>query len=111
MGFPVKGPVLEELRSSVRFPIRLRVEVQTSNGGHRAETRDISAGGVLFYMDTELAVGSPVEFSISMPSEVLGTPADVVVKCIGRVVRCSQEGSQSAVAAVIDEYRFDRGNQ
>jgi PilZ domain len=111
MDSPAKGPILEELRSSVRFPIRLPVEVRTSNGGHRAETRDISAGGVLFYMDTELAVGSPVEFSISMPSEVLGTPADVVVKCIGRVVRCSHESSRTAVAAVIDEYRFDRGDQ
>ena len=102
--------MLDELRSSVRFPIRLPLEVRAGTGGHHAETRDISAGGVLFYLDRELEVGSNVEFSISMPANALGTPTDVVVKCVGRVVRCSHEGSRTAVAAVIDEYRFDRGH-
>ena len=101
---------MDELRSSVRFPIRLPLEVRAGAGGHHAETRDISAGGVLFYLDKELEVGSNVEFSISMPANALGTPTDVVVKCVGRVVRCSHEGSRTAVAAVIDEYRFDRGH-
>jgi hypothetical protein len=31
-----------------------------------------------------------------------------VVKCTGRVVRCSKQGDRTAVAAVIDEYHFDR---
>ncbi|HEX6466104.1 MAG TPA: PilZ domain-containing protein [Terriglobales bacterium] len=102
---------MEELRSSVRFPIRLPLQVRAANAGqYYAETHDISAGGVLFYMDTELEIGAPVEFSISMPGDVLGTPTDVVVKCVGRVVRCSHEGSRTAVAAVIDEYKFDRGH-
>ena len=101
---------MDELRSSVRFPIRLPLEVRAADGGYRAETRDISAGGVLFYIDTDLKVGTNVEFNISMPAGILGTPADVVVKCVGRVVRCSHDGSRTAVAAVIDEYRFDRGH-
>ena len=101
---------MDELRSFVRFPIRLPLEVSAVTGGHHAETRDISAGGVLFYLDKELEVGSNLEFSISMPANALGIPTDVVVKCVGRVVRCSHEGSRTAVAAVIDEYRFDRGH-
>jgi len=100
----------DDLRSSVRFPIRLPVEVcAEKQATHRAETKDISAGGILFYVDATMAVGSRIEFNISMPASVLGTPGDVKVKCVGRVVRCAEEGDRKAVAAVIDEYRFDRG--
>jgi hypothetical protein len=100
----------EELRSAVRFPIKLPVEVRPGGGRQcAAETRDISAGGVMFYASADMEVGSRIEFSIVMPAGVLGTAADVKVRCIGRVVRCSQEGGRRAVAAVIDEYKFDRG--
>lgn len=98
------------MRSSVRFPIQLPVEVKADPVGPcQAETKDISAGGVMFYLSADMAVGSKIEFTIAMPASVLGTAADVKVRCVGRVVRCSQEGDRRAVAAVIDEYRFDRG--
>lgn len=99
---------MDELRSSVRFPLKLPVEVRAEHSGVAGETEDISAGGVLFYMDAALEIGSIIEFSISMPAGVLGTATDVIVKCTGRVVRCSKQGDKTAVAAVIDEYRFDR---
>lgn len=99
---------MDELRSSVRFPLKLPVEVRAETNGVSGETEDISAGGVLFYMDTELEIGSMIDFSISMPASVLGTATDVIVKCTGRVVRCSKHGDRTAVAAVIDEYHFDR---
>lgn len=99
----------EELRSSVRFPIKLPVELKvTSETQRRAETENISAGGVLFYVDADMSVGSKIEFNIAMPATVLGTTSDVKVRCVGRVVRCSEEGDRKAVAAVIDEYQFDR---
>jgi PilZ domain len=98
-----------DLRSSTRFPIQLPVEVRADEAANLpAETKDISAGGILFYMDTVITVGSRIEFSISLPAAVLGTPQDVNVQCLGRVVRCSEEGSRRAVAAVIDDYRFKR---
>ncbi len=104
-----KARETEDLRSSTRFPIKLPVEVQAEeNPKLHAETKDISAGGVMFYLDTAMAVGSRIEFNISLPAAVLGTPADVNVKCVGRVVRCADEGQRRAVAAVIDEYRFER---
>jgi hypothetical protein len=99
---------VDELRSSVRFPLKLPVEVRAEQNGVAGETQDISAGGVLFYMDSDLDTGSIIEFTISMPASVLGTATDVVVKCTGRVVRCSRHGERTAVAAVIDEYHFDR---
>jgi len=99
----------EDLRSSTRFPIKLPVEVRADAAAQlSAETKDISAGGVLFYMDAAMAVGSRIEFNISLPAAVLGTPNNVNVLCVGRVVRCSEEGARRAVAAVIDEYRFER---
>ncbi len=100
----------EELRSAVRFPIKLPVEVKPGVGRMcEAETRNISAGGVMFYASAAMEVGSRIEFNIVMPAAVLGTATDVKVRCVGRVVRCSQEGGRKAVAAVIDEYKFDRG--
>jgi len=72
------------------------------------ETLDISAGGVQFYMDSEIAVGAEIEFTIGLSAEALGAPADVRVNCVGRVVRRRKKGEQQLVAAVIDEYQFER---
>ena len=100
---------MQELRSAVRFPIRLPIVFgPEAVSRHNAETQDISAGGVLFYVDSDMTVGSTITFSIPMPAAVLGTPSDVVVNCVGRVIRCGEEGGRKAVAAVIDEYRFER---
>jgi c-di-GMP-binding flagellar brake protein YcgR len=99
----------EEQRSSLRFPIKLPVEVLAeAKAKLAAETRDISAGGVLFFVEADMPIGSRIEFDISLPAAVLATATDVHVKCIGRVVRCDLEGNRRAVAAVIDEYCFER---
>jgi hypothetical protein len=100
--------VVEELRTAVRFPLRLPVAVRGEGNEVSAETKDISSGGVLFYVDRDLEVGTLVEFTVSMPGSVLGTPTDVLLRCMGRIVRRWVEGEQKAVAAVIDEYRFER---
>ena len=72
------------------------------------ETRNISANGVLFQVESEMPIGSSVEFEISMSPEILGAPIDVAVKCRGRVVRSFQEGDQRWAGVVIDEYKFQR---
>ena len=92
----------------MRFPIKLPVAVKAAKQEHTAETGDISSGGVLFYVDADLHVGSALEFRITMPASVLGTPSDVAVLCIGRVVRSTPEEGRHLVAAVIDEYCFQR---
>ena len=53
-------------------------------------------------------MGSTIEFSISMPAQTLGSPKDVQVECIGRVVRSYSAGDRIAVGAIIDEYRISR---
>ncbi len=92
----------------MRFPLRLPIAIMTSGEEHQAETQDISAGGVLFHLESEMTVGSPIQFRISMPAAVLGASTDVLVTGLGRVVRCNVEGERRAIAAVIDEYRFER---
>lgn len=97
-----------DLRNAVRFPLHLPVTLKTSAAEHRAETIDISAGGILFRTETEVEVGATVEFTVSMPGDVLASDRDIEVKCQGRVVRCSQDDSGRTVAVVIDEYKFER---
>ena len=97
-----------DLRNAIRFPLHLPVTLKTSTEEHRAETIDISAGGILFRSDTDVEVGSAVEFTVAMPGDVLGSDQDILVKCQGRVVRCSQEAAGRSVAVVIDEYQFER---
>lgn len=100
---------MQELRSAVRFPIKLPIALNSvAEAEASAETLDISAGGVLFHADTDMAVGSIITFSIAMPASVLGTPHDVMVNCVGRVIRCTEDSGRRSVAAVIDEYRFER---
>ena len=62
-----------DLRNSIRFPLHLQVTLKTPAGEYHAKTTDISAGGILFHTESEIAVGSPVEFTIEMPGDVLGT--------------------------------------
>ena len=88
-----------------RYICRLRLRTPTEE--YQAETRDISAGGILFFTQAEIAVGSSVQFTIRMPGETLGAAEDVLVECDGRVVRSSEEGSGRIVAVAIDEYRFE----
>lgn len=96
-----------ELRSAVRFPLKLRALIKTGGADEVAETENISSGGVLFHLQAAREMGAPIEFDLEMPSEVLGARYPVVVQCLGRVMRCAPEGERYAVAVVIDEYRFE----
>jgi hypothetical protein len=97
-----------DVQSSPRFPIKLPVAIKSGVRSSTIETENISANGVLFRMDADIPVGSAVDFTISLPAQVVGARADVQVDCRGRVVRSFSEGSQRGVGVVIDEYRFER---
>jgi hypothetical protein len=91
----------DQVRTAVRFPMKLALQVTTSDGNVDAVTENISANGILFTADKLPQVNSRIEFTIKMPAEVMGTPEDVLIQCIGRVVRHGEEGQ---AAAIIDEY-------
>jgi hypothetical protein len=98
----------DDMQSAPRFPLKLSVAVKSDHGRHPAETQNISANGVLFEIDAAMPVGSMVDFTISLPADVVGADSDVQPDCRGRVVRSFDEGGRHGVGVVIDEYRFDR---
>jgi len=98
-----------DVQGAARFPIKLPVALKTGGNDQTIETENISANGVLFRMDADVPIGSSVDFTISLPADVVGGDADVRVDCRGRVVRCFEEqGGRRGVGVVIDEYRFER---
>lgn len=97
-----------DMQSAVRFPIKLPISVKSKAGESRTESENISSNGVLFEVDADMPVGSMVDFTISLPAEVVGTESDVQIDCRGRVVRSSEEGGRRGVGVMIDEYRFER---
>ena len=97
-----------DMQSAVRFPIKLPISVKSNAGESRTESENISSNGVLFEVDADMPVGSLVDFTISLPAEVVGAESDVQIDCRGRVVRSSEEGGRRGVGVVIDEYRFER---
>jgi hypothetical protein len=98
-----------DMQSAARFPLKLPVSVKSKSGARQAETTNISANGVLFQVvDAEMPVGSMVDFTISLPADVVGATADVRLDCRGRVVRSFEEDGRRGVGVVIDEYRFER---
>jgi hypothetical protein len=96
----------QEVRCAVRFPLTLPVVLSSGKGEIAAVTRNVSASGVVFELDSPVKAGLEIRFSLRMPGEVLGTPHDVLVHCQGRVVRCSRNQSNYLAAATIDEYQF-----
>jgi hypothetical protein len=92
------------VRTAVRFPMKLSLSIHTDRGDLTAVTENISANGLLFVSEWLPAIDSRIEFTISMPSEVMGSTNDVAIHCIGRVVRHQPTGEFQKAAAVIDEY-------
>ena len=99
-----------EKRGTRRFALRLPVAVVVSeegSGEKSAQTRDVSARGICFYVDSAIAAGSAIEFTLTLPPEITLTES-IRVSCKGKVVRVDDGTTDGkvAVAAVIDEYEF-----
>jgi hypothetical protein len=97
-----------DLQSAARFPIQLPIVVKSKFGESVTQTQNISANGVLFRVDAEMPIGAPVDFTISLPADVVGAGADVQLDCRGRVVRSYEHEGTLGVGVVIDEYHFER---
>jgi hypothetical protein len=78
--------------------------MRTDKGEVEAVTENISANGLLFISEHLPEIDSRIEFTIAMPSAIMGSPTDVTIHCIGRVIRHYLDGDEKKAAAVIDEY-------
>lgn len=100
----------EEKRAARRFALRVPVTVE--HGGNQARSeiaqiRDVSARGICFYLESAVAQGSSIGFTLTLPPEITLTES-IRVQCKGHVVRVDEGGEDGklAVAAVIEEYEF-----
>ncbi|HVZ59292.1 MAG TPA: PilZ domain-containing protein [Terriglobales bacterium] len=96
-----------EQRSTRRFSLRLPVTVKVESSEKSAQTRDVSARGICFYMDAGVKEGSEIEFTLTLPPEITLTES-IRVHCKGKVVRVENEapGGRVGIAAVIERYEF-----
>ena len=98
-----------EQRSTRRFSLRLPVTVKFGEGGleKTAQTRDVSARGICFYLDSSVSEGSEIEFTLTLPPEITLTES-IRVHCRGKVVRVEPQeaGGKVGIAAVIERYEF-----
>ncbi len=84
--------------------MRLPLTIQSESGLFEAVTENVSANGLLFTCEELPLLDSRVEFTMTMPSAIMGSEKDVQVHCIGRIVRHEQDCGVKKAAVVIDEY-------
>ena len=92
------------VRTAVRFPLQLEVTLSSAQGECHAVTENVSANGMLFVADDVPEIGTQVEFQLKMPAAIMGSHEDVVLHCMGRIVRHTQSEGKTGAAVVIDEY-------
>jgi hypothetical protein len=100
----------QEKRAARRFALRIPVAVSRGDGQGQTESaqiRDVSARGICLYLDSPIAEGSPLGFTLTLPPEITLTES-IRVHCKGHVVRVENKATEGkmAVAAVIEEYEF-----
>jgi PilZ domain len=96
-----------EQRTTRRFALRLPLTVKFPEGDAKeAQTRDVSARGISFYIDSAVTEGSPIEFTLTLPPEITLTES-IRVHCTGKVVRVEpQTPGRVGIAAMIERYEF-----
>ena len=94
------------VRAAVRFPLRLEIVLRTAEKDYPGITEDVSANGLLFAANELPPVGTEIRFELTMPAAVMGGVNDVLLHCLGRIVRHQRIADKEMAAAVIDEYSF-----
>jgi hypothetical protein len=100
----------QEKRAARRFALRIPVSVARGDNfenSEAAQLRDVSARGISLYLDSSIAAGAALTFTLTLPPEITLTES-IRVQCKGHVVRVEDQGpnGKMAVAAVIEEYEF-----
>ncbi|HVG26599.1 MAG TPA: PilZ domain-containing protein [Acidobacteriaceae bacterium] len=108
---PLSAPATDPVRAAVRFPLHLDLTLSTDEREYRAVTEDVSSAGLLFASEEVPPLDSTVRFQIKMPAAIMGGPDDVVLECVGRIVRHDFAGGRNMAAAVIDKYSLKAEQQ
>ena len=102
-----------ERRRSRRFDLDLPLVVTRVSDRRvdlRAQTHNVNSVGARFLITGEpVEEGDRIEFLLTMKGPLLPKgSAPVRLRCRGRVVRASEDGADTTVAATIDRYQFER---
>ncbi len=103
-------PLQHERRSRQRFPFHTPVSLRVK-GSDREEpafTQDLSARGAFLYTDCPVDVGSAVELTLMMPSEITLTES-MRVRCRGKVLRLTHRDavkSKIGLAVELEGYEY-----
>jgi hypothetical protein len=73
-------------RFDIKVPVRIRGLDAFGSVEHKAQTSNLSAGGIYFSSDIQLELGTPVRAYLRMPAQIFGKPI-VTWCCDGRVVQ------------------------
>jgi c-di-GMP-binding flagellar brake protein YcgR len=98
-------------RYDLSLPVIIRVPVDTNPSPRNGKTRDISTRGLYFTVDEDLAEGTELDITLTLPAEVT-RGSEVFIRAIGKVVRVEKRpgngSSRAGVAAVIERYEIIR---
>jgi PilZ domain len=96
-------------REARRFNMTLPMRVlphEPHGSEFTAQTRDVSYRGLYFLAETKFAIGSEIEFVITLPEQVTQAN-DVNIRCLGQIVRVEPTSNgRMGVAARIERYEF-----
>ncbi len=98
----------QDRRISHRFSLQIPITLVLPDTGLKVsgKTRDISSGGVFFYVNLPLAEQQEVELLMTLPYELAATP--VRVACRAKVLRVesNEASSERGMAASIQGFDF-----
>lgn len=100
-------PVCIERRCGQRFQLHLPLTIHMDGKSVPGFTQDLSSRGLFLYTEVQLAEGSVVELTFTMPSEItLGE--SMRVRGRGRVLRAnpSPGAPRTGVAVQLDSYQY-----
>ncbi len=97
----------EDRRRMPRFEMQLPLEVDLDKTRRiMGVTRDVSAGGVYFFLQPNLIQGDTVEFVVTFPPEITLVKS-LRVRCTGKITRIDSGTPMGAgIAAQIQRYEF-----
>lgn len=95
-------------RFDMRLPAIVRLEGARE---YHTETQNVSARGVFFYLDREVAAGTKLEVTLTFPPHVTLTDS-VRVRFTARVIRVEHPlpSLRIGTAAMIEDYEFLRSD-
>jgi hypothetical protein len=99
-------------RYDLTLPVIIRIPAERAPDSQQGKTRDISTRGLYFVVDQNMESGSPLDLTLTLPTEITHG-SEVFVRAHGKVVRVERRmedgSSRMGVAAVIERYDIIRG--